>query len=226
MRTRFVLFDIDGTLLKVQKMFMQELITEVLKRSGREQAVIAERPFAGRTDRDIFASILADNDLPVDQFNFFRDIYLEALEQMLKPDDLEELPGAREAIEFALDSGHMAGLLTGNFREAAFTKLNRADLDRYFSMGAFGGDHAERSKLPEVAYELGKMLIGSSFEPTDMVIIGDTPNDIDCAKRFGCVSVSVSTGPFSQKQLDEHEPDLNLSHLGEPERWLSPLLKV
>ncbi len=223
MRTRFVLFDIDGTLVRIKRQFMNELISQLMRRSGREEVVLSDQSFAGRTDRDIFSKLLSDNGFPSNQFDEFRELYVQTLEELLTPDDLEALPGAKEAVEFTLGSGHLAGLLTGNFREAAFTKLNRAGLDGYFSMGAFGCDYKERNRLPEVAYELGKMLIGSSFQPEDMIIIGDTPNDIACARHFGCISVSVATGPFTSAQLKEHGPDISLDTLHEPEEWMGGL---
>jgi phosphoglycolate phosphatase len=50
-------------------------------------------------------------------------------------------------------------------------------------------------------------------------VIGDTPNDIRCAKYFGARAVSVATGSFSRNQLEKHDPDLLLENLGEVSDW-------
>lgn len=219
---KFVLFDIDGTLVNVQKGFMPVLIEQLLQRAGREEAVINGRSFAGRTDRDIFTQLLQDNELSTDHYDYFSQLYIDLLDEMLTPEQIDLLEGTRESIEFCIDQGHHVGLLTGNFRKSAFIKLNRVGLDHYFADGAFGGNEANRNLLPAMAYETGRRK-NPALKPSDMIIIGDTPRDISCAKFFGCVSVGVSTGSYSRAQLEEHTPDLVVESLSDPETWVSRL---
>lgn len=224
MRPKFILYDIDGTLVSIKSGFMPGLIDELLRRLGRDEAIITDTSFAGRTDRDIFSRLLESNGLDTSAFDSLKKVYLQVLDEMLATDHLITHDGAGKSIEYCTSNGHAAGLLTGNFEEAAFTKLNRAGLDHYFTTGAFGGEHHDRNMLPEVAFEKGREMIGSSLQPSDMIIIGDTPNDIGCAKHFGCVSVAVSTGSYSADQLAEHKPDYLIHTLDQPEEWLSKIL--
>ncbi len=224
MKPKFVLYDIDGTLISMKSGFMPGLINELLSRLGRTETFISDVSFAGRTDRDIFSKLIALNQLDSSSFDELKQVYLDVLNEMLAPEHLDTHSGAADSIEFTGRTGHTAGLLTGNFEQAAYTKLNRAGLDHYFSTGAFGGEHHERNKLPEVAFEKGRELIGSSLEPSDMIIIGDTPNDIKCAQHFGCVSVAVSTGSYTQPELAKYKPDYLIDSLAYPENWLAGIL--
>lgn len=225
MRPAFILFDIDGTLLRIREGFMPKLIDVLLRKLGRDTVEVGSTSFAGRTDRDIFTQLLEANQLCTSNFDALRQVYVETLEEMLSPADIDTLPGAAEAAAWCRQHGLPSGLLTGNFREAAFTKLSRAGLDSFFETGAFGGNHFDRNELPGVAWEIGRSMIGEQLLPENMVIIGDTPRDIGCAKYFGCKSVAVTTGPFGRQELSSYAPDLILDSLEAPHEWLPALLE-
>ena len=55
-------------------------------------------------------------------------------------------------------------------------------------------------------------------------MIGDTPNDIACARHFGARSVAVSTGrTYSEADLARCEPDAVLSDLTDTDLVLRTL---
>jgi phosphoglycolate phosphatase-like HAD superfamily hydrolase len=37
--------------------------------------------------------------------------------------------------------------------------------------------------------------------PTDVIVVGDTPHDVACARIAGARGIAVATGPFSAEQL-------------------------
>lgn len=219
---KYILFDIDGTLVNMHSGFMPALIERLLREIGREDVIIHGGSYAGRTDRDIFTQLLQDNEIDTGLYDDFRQRYIGLLDEMLTSSRIDRLEGTREAVEACLEKGHHIGLLTGNFREAAFIKLNRVELDTFFKEGAFGGDEADRNRLPEQAFGKAKMQL-PDLKPSDMVIIGDTPRDIACAKYFGCMSIGVATGPYSSEQLAGHQPDAVLESLAEPAKWMRDL---
>jgi phosphoglycolate phosphatase-like HAD superfamily hydrolase len=50
--------------------------------------------------------------------------------------------------------------------------------------------------------------------PEQFIVIGDTPNDIDCARHFGARAVAVGTGRFySREEILACEPDAMLPDL-------------
>ena len=112
------------------------------------------------------------------------------------------LPGVPELLDALAPCDDVyLGLLTGNFREGARIKLERFDLWRYFRCGAFGDDAADRHALVPVALERATACGIPEIAAADVVVIGDTPNDIACAQAVGAVSVGVATGSYTADQL-------------------------
>jgi|ERR1035437_4350478 phosphoglycolate phosphatase-like HAD superfamily hydrolase len=124
------------------------------------------------------------------------------------------LPGVLELVTECRASGRLIlGLLTGNFQSRALAKLQKVGLTEYFEVGAFGDDRLDRNDLPKIAQENIYERFHLAFDPTKIVIFGDTPNDIVCAKRFGACAVAVATGPYSADVLKVWDPDLLLPDL-------------
>jgi phosphoglycolate phosphatase-like HAD superfamily hydrolase len=93
-------------------------------------------------------------------------------------------------------------LLTGNLEGGAAMKLRSAGLDpARFAVGAFGSDSARRPDLPAIAAERAARRTGRSFAGVDVVIIGDTPDDVACGRPIGACTVAVATGFYDVAQL-------------------------
>jgi phosphoglycolate phosphatase-like HAD superfamily hydrolase len=116
------------------------------------------------------------------------------------------------------------GLVTGNIEEGARIKLLPTGLWPHFRVGAYGSDHMDRRVLPSLATRRAHALVGHAFTPTDVVVIGDTPHDIDCARHFGAVAVAVTTGQYTRAQLVADGPDHLFDDLGDVERVLAAVL--
>jgi phosphoglycolate phosphatase-like HAD superfamily hydrolase len=118
----------------------------------------------------------------------------------------------------------VVGLLTGNLEPGAEHKLTAAGIgfDR-FAVGAFGSDHEARSELPAVAQRRARERLGLHIEGRAMVIIGDTPSDIQCGRPIGARAIAVATGHYSIDALASHDPDAVFSDLGDTEAVLSAI---
>ena len=219
---RAYLFDIDGTLLKVQRKVNRMLIQRILKRFDVNHISVEDLDFAGKTDRDIFSGLL---DQPEDDlFHLVKQIYLQELERHLSAGDIHVFEGVHETLDYLQDNMAWTGLLTGNFARAARIKLAAIGLHERFRFGAYGDDHHDRNELPPTAFEELVKKSGKFFHPSDMVIIGDTPRDIECARSFGSVSVAVTTGTYSRDELSACNPDVVLSSLMEFPGWIENVL--
>ena len=90
---------------------------------------------------------------------------------------------ARDAqIENAKDTERGQQYLNRNFEvrgAAFFIKLQHFDLWRRFAFGAFGDDHFSRRDLLPVAVKEARR---TGLAPSGVVVIGDTPLDVDCAQ--------------------------------------------
>ena len=107
------------------------------------------------------------------------------------------------------------GLLTGNFVEGARIKLEYFDLWKYFRCGAFGDDASDRNHLVPVAIERARECGFIDAAPTDVVVIGDTPHDIACARAVGAMPIAVATGSYSVDQLKAAGADVVFKDLSD-----------
>lgn len=206
-----VLFDIDGTILKcfgAGKKALIQACQEVFGTVGRMHAV----DFQGKTDPLILRESLSimgfgnddiDRNTSALKQRYFHHLALHMHDStsVLLP-GVAELLGALSRVETVL-----LGLLTGNFRESARIKLDRFDLNRYFSFGVFGDDAAYRNDMPPIAKKIIFDNFGIDMPFEDIVIIGDTVYDIECAKSAGAISVAVGTGWVEKEALLARGPD-------------------
>ncbi len=215
---RAYLFDIDGTLLKVRRKVNRKLIQRILERFDINHRSLENLDFAGKTDRDIFSGLLdkPENDL----FHQVKQLYLQELERHLSAEDVQVFDGVHDSLDYLQDKMAWTGLLTGNFARAAEIKLAAIGLLERFRFGAFGDEHHDRNDLPPSAFDELIRKSGESFHPSDLVIIGDTPRDIECARSFGSISVAVATGTYSHDELSAWNPDVVLSSLAEFPEWI------
>ena len=105
------------------------------------------------------------------------------------------------------------GLLTGNIRLGAEIKLRHAELWGEFETGAFADDHEERAGIAAIAVKRGASLLKEELHGEEVLIIGDTPLDIACARALGAKVLAVATGGYSLAELQAHKPDFAFESL-------------
>jgi phosphoglycolate phosphatase len=204
-----ILFDIDGTLVKTAGAGL-----EGLGAAGRDlhgaHFDIGETQTAGRVDPQIVGDLLAANGVTPSRaaIEAMRERYLGHLDRKLGDGRrLEVMPGVRELIAALLPRPDVAlGLVTGNFREAGQLKLRHCEIDiRPFAFNAFGCDcdweRPARRQLPPVARSRHAERGGPALHEQDIVVIGDTPNDVDCARHHGMRAIAVTTGWCDRDEL-------------------------
>jgi phosphoglycolate phosphatase-like HAD superfamily hydrolase len=219
---RLILFDIDGTILSTRgvaagafREALEEVFGSPVQRSGYS--------FAGKTDPQIARELLALGEVPEreveERLAEVWSAYLPRLEARLRGVEIPLLPGVRALVErLHAEPGAVLGLLTGNLVEGARLKLAAAGLDfGYFAVGAFGSDHAERSRLPLLAIERAEARFGHRFSGKAVVIIGDTPLDVACGEHLGVRTIAVATGSYSAEELAACGPDHVFSDLADEE---------
>jgi phosphoglycolate phosphatase-like HAD superfamily hydrolase len=123
------------------------------------------------------------------------------------------------------ETGALLGLLTGNVERGARLKLRAAGLDpARFKVGAFGSDHARRRELPAIAARRAAAHFGRVPDGADVVIIGDTPDDVSCAAAIGARTVAVATGGYSVAELALTEADAVFADFTDLGRALEAIL--
>ena len=95
----------------------------------------------------------------------------------------------------------------------------------YFSWGAFADDAIERDDLIRIAHARHETEHGRLIEPEAVVVIGDTPHDIRCARAGGAKAVAVATGNYDLEALRGHQPDALFADLTDTDAVLEVLLR-
>lgn len=217
------LFDIDGTLIKINgagRRVMTLALEEVYGAAGP----IDDVNFAGKTDLAIiyetmlaggFEKAVIKQSLP-EVFQTMTDIgnevfFANGMAPCTGVVGLLEQLGRRE--------GMVPGLLTGNAETTAKLKLAAAGIDpAIFKYGAYGSEASAREALVPIVLDRSRASIGQNMEELSAIIIGDTPADIACARAFNIPSVAVATGTFSMNRLSEYNPDFLLADLSDTDQ--------
>lgn len=225
---RLVLFDIDGTILRSDgagRRAMIAALREVFGGAGPE-----DHRYDGKTDPQIVREVMrleGHHDAHIDErMDALMTLYLAHLERELEQADTFVYPGIREllaALEARDDT--ILGLLTGNLREGAHAKLRAAGIDPgRFRVGAFGSDHEHRPELPALARRRAQAELGIDLEGHHLVVIGDTPADIECGRSLGVRAIGVATGSYTVDELLRHGPHAVFETLADTDRVVSAIV--
>lgn len=214
---RILLWDIDGTLMRgarygVFKDYTIPMLETVFGTAGS----LGQMVVSGMTDLQIVEEALRCEGITREHITARKDelqrCYIEKMKLAIGNgvQIIQLLPGAREVLE-ALDEHprYHSALLTGNIEPAAHLKVEITGLAKYFRLpGAFGNESFDRRDLPALAAQRINEHLGANLVPHQFIVIGDTPNDIACARHFGARVMAVATGRIhSSDELREHEPD-------------------
>jgi phosphoglycolate phosphatase-like HAD superfamily hydrolase len=206
MRPTVLLFDIDGTLLTSGGAGRRAMDRAFEQLHGRRDACDSF-PMSGMTDRAIVRKALRiigveDTEAAIDAGIA---AYLAHLADEVVKADAQRYrlyPGMREAVrEARARPGFAVGLGTGNVREGARVKLERVNIYDQFDFGGFGCDHEDRVELIRHGARQGAASLGVPVADCRVVVIGDTPKDVDAALGIGAECIGVGTGTFTAEAL-------------------------
>ena len=223
-----LLLDIDGTLLRAHGAGSSAIETAISSVTGQPISTDGIS-FSGRTDPNILRDVVRENGL-VPNPNLMDEItatYTEAARSAIVEKDVERLPGTAEFLSLLAERDDIyLALVTGNVEPVAYQKLKAVGFAHYFSVGAFGSDHAARSKLPGLAMHRATKHTGHAFSMANTLVIGDTTRDIECARDAGAHSGVVATGHPSSSDLAARNPDLLLDTFEPPELTIERILDI
>lgn len=231
MTRRFVLWDIDGTLVTTGVVGRQALEHGVAGAAGLD--TVPRISMGGKTDPQIVAEILAAAGVDAGRRAELVPTALGLAEDHLArwrdriASEGHVHPGVQELLR-RLDAteGVRQSLLTGNMEPNAFVKVDTFGLAGFFdfAVGAYGSDHCDRDLLVPVALERVTRLRNERYAPDEVWIIGDTVNDLRCARAGGARCLLVETGREGVGPLGPLSPDFRFPDLSDTDAVLAAVL--
>lgn len=198
---RLILWDIDGTLIRTGGVGRRAL--EAAAARVGELTDVPSISMSGKTDPQILREIFTAAALADDHIDALVPGAMAAAEAALASAERElrsaghVLPGVVPLLErLNRTPGVRQTLLTGNLTANAAVKVAAFDLTGYFDaeVGAYGTDHADRLELVPIALERVAEFRGEAYDGDEVWVIGDTANDLACARAGGVRCLLVRTG--------------------------------
>lgn len=226
---RLLLFDIDGTLInssRIGRKAMGNALRQVFGTAG----ALETYEFAGKTDKRIVFDLMRDAGWPEADIEARFPVFVDAMaahgEELFTPHRIRACPGVPALLkELSARDDVFLGLLTGNLERTAPLKLRAAGIEpEMFRVAAYGSESCDRDDLIGIAVRRAANDHALSPAEQDVVVIGDTPADIRCARAGRATAVVVATGPFTAAALRRHKPDHLFQDLSQTQDVLTALL--
>ena len=229
-QTKLILFDIDGTLTRSHNGFIpfNEAVMKTFGFPGDIRTVVPD----GNTDplivEEIFAAAHHEIEITEEKWQGFSVNLQQSYAQAIREGrtKISPLPGVLEFIKELAGQECSLGVVIGNLEVIAQIQLGAAGLNPYLDIGAYGSDSRNRNDLPEIAKERWERRMGSFIAPDRCVIVGDTPKDLEAARRNRMKCLLVGTGRYPAEELAFFEPDVCLSDFTSTKASVETLLKL
>jgi phosphoglycolate phosphatase len=221
-----IAFDLDGTLIDSRGDIVAA-VNHALTTTGRAPlpgSVVVR--FVGDGARVLCARAaqLAENDDEVDRlYALFVAYYLE------HPIDFTRwCPGVQEALDVLAQMPDMVlAICTNKPRPTAEAVLSARGVRTRFRALVAGDDLPEKKPAAGPLLHVAKLL---RVDTDSLVMVGDAPQDIECARRAKVRSVGVVSGFSSRERLAAARPDVTLESMAElPEvirRWRDATTRI
>jgi len=182
--------------------------------AGYEQVGITlDRGFVITNDRNQEAA----PDLWEKGFVFYMKYYRDHLSDFTHP-----YPETEAGLALLKSLGIPLVVITNKNEILAVELLKQLGLADYFSL-ILGGDSLPEKKPSPLPLQHAAEVLG--IDPANMIMVGDSRNDILAAKAAGCPSIGVTFGYGDMAELSKHEttrPDWTIGSLPEIYENLRP----
>ncbi|MCC6179703.1 MAG: HAD hydrolase-like protein [Chloroflexi bacterium] len=214
-----ILFDVDGCLISTGGAGARSWYRAFETLYGVPGDIGASSE-AGMTDPEVgrltFTSVLGRE--PTDrELSRLLGTYLAGLQdEVARSPGYRVMPGVQELLPRLVGTGVLLGIVSGALEAAAHIKLARGKLNHFFSFGGYGSDSIDRGELTQRAIDRAEHIHRHAIDKRGILVIGDTPRDIDAAHAVGAVGVGVATGKYTVEQLRAAGADYALATLETP----------
>ncbi len=162
-----VLFDIDKTLIKSSSGHKLSF-SDAFKKVFSVDTNIDIINHHGMTDQQIIIEVLKKNGVDEESIKSKLkeciDAMVESYEKISGEDKVILLDDVKESLDELNEKSYILGLVTGNLEPIAWSKLKKAGIDGYFSVGGFGSDDINRANLVRLAIKRARDEFNIDFD--------------------------------------------------------------
>ncbi|OGG52916.1 hypothetical protein A3H16_00945 [Candidatus Kaiserbacteria bacterium RIFCSPLOWO2_12_FULL_53_8] len=201
---KLVVFDWNGVLIADTQAIL-DTDNDLLRSLGR-------RPISMQKYRDIFT-------MPVKDFFFalgFTEAEMrkdakkiqETFHRLYEPRAarLRTRGGARYLLAWLKSRGISATILSNHTKEGLKVQLNRLGIAHYFDKVITNDKHQTMAQKNK-AVKLRDLVKKSGLKRSEILIIGDSPEEVEAGRAAGVRTVSLTGGYYSTKRLEKAKPD-------------------
>ncbi|PKM81544.1 MAG: pyrophosphatase PpaX [Firmicutes bacterium HGW-Firmicutes-14] len=203
MKAACILFDLDGTILNTNNLILETLQHTIKTHMGIRVADEKLYKYFGQPLVRIMADL--DPDRAEEMVLTYRNY------NALRHDDLVELfPRVCETLAQLNKENIAAGVVTSKARNFARRGLELFGLENSFDVFIAFEDTEKHKPEPD---PILKALEGLNLKAggSDIIMVGDSPYDITCAKNAGVLSAAVGWSLHPRDVLESCKPDLWLN---------------
>lgn len=209
-RADVVLFDLDGTVLDTGELILASW-RHVRERFHLTADDDAFRRGMGRPLAEVLGAFARDEAEQMRLVEAYREHNLAIHDEMARP-----FPGIPELFVALREDGIRIGIVTSKLRAVAERGLRVAGLT---VDDLVGPEDVARPKPDPEPVRLALAHLGGTA--AHAVMVGDSPHDIEAARRAGVRAIAVRWGMFAASELAASEPD---AWIGDPAELL-PLIR-
>ncbi len=202
------LFDIDGTLVSMMELHVkayQEAYMEILNLSVPEKSLL---PKFGKSEKQFNMALFEEfNISDEEKMHDIIELYKSKLKKVIAKTNIKVLPGVKEFLSFLKEKKELVGVVTGNEKEMGEAILKKADLLEFFTVFGYADNVETREDIVKEAIKQAK----KKRKIKKIIVIGDSPADIEAGKAAKAFTVAVATGHYRKGQLKS--ADLVLENL-------------
>ncbi len=196
MKYKHIVFDVDGTLIDSEYSILAALVDTLKEINGKDYTIDELRYVLGIPGAEtlkLFEVKDIDNALA---------LWLKNMDKY--KDTIKIFDGVIEVLDLLNSKGYKLGIVTSKLREEFDHDFNRFDIKKYFSTIVCADDTTLHKPYPE---PLLKYMELNDIKNKDLIYIGDTGYDYECAKG---ANVDFALALWTENSHDELDAEIRL----------------
>ncbi|MBZ0264588.1 HAD family hydrolase [bacterium] len=212
-RYKHYIFDLDGTLTDSRIAIGEGVITALAEMNINGVTIDDVARWIGRPLSEIFPYYMRENGIFDEMDNVLFDRLVTAYRRGHDahfPSGVVLYPGVRECLARIRHCGANIAVATTKFEEAAQFVMEGIGL--HDSVDKICGTDEDKPVKPD-PFVIHLALERLDATPSETLVIGDTPADIQAAHAAGCHAAAVSYGFGDHQKMKLEKPEFWLDHL-------------